>query len=184
MNGYRTEQTDDRAVQANQGITEAALDELLYRPRFPVTAMLPSGGAVFTSPPALQSSPYLAFPKAGTPMGRLDIIPPTCWINGSLTVRIVWTGDTASVNTVDWQVNAAMTARGAAPIAALLAAASVAGPVGINQHIDTTFFSSVIAVNASHVMAGVTLIRNVADAYAGEVRVTGIQLIYQPAAGH
>lgn len=187
MNGYRREQTEPRGVQLNQGLTESALDDVIYRPRFSGVALSPSGGtaAGFTAGTATS---YMVFPKAGTPVGRISYaIPSAFWIGGTLTGRFVWSGSVASaVTNVRWQLQLAPTALGAVPAVVTTAVAVVAGPTAILAVQDTTF-AATFPVNSSHIHLGISISRGATDAtdtYAGDAWLYSFQIIYTPVAGH
>lgn len=188
MKGMRRELVERRDLMNNQGITESALDELLYRPRFPATVLVPAAGAAFGN--AIGPPEYLAYPKAGTPAGRFALpAPPGFWEKGSLGIRIIWTGDVASsITNVQWQVNMTLTAVGGVPAAITGPVPAVPGPGVINAVQDYTFQSAGFwPVDASIVTVGINVFRNsgsAADTYAGEARLFGFQVIYTPAAGH
>lgn len=181
MNGLRREQTDPRSIQLNQGVVEDALDASIYRPRFAPTQMIPSGGAAL-------NLLWMAYPKAGSPSARSSmIVPSSHWVKGTITCRIVWTGDTASTNNVEWGFNMYIAAVGdvLAPITGPVV--DIPGPSAVSKVLDYTFTTTAFAVNSSHVYYDVTLFRNggaAGDTYAGEARLLGFQVIYTPAAGH
>lgn len=182
MNGMRREQTDPRSVQLNQGITEEALDASIYRPRFAPTQMIPLGGANL-------AILWMAFPKAGSPSARSSmVVPSSHWSKGTITVRIIWTGDTASTNNVEWALNMYIAAPGDVLGAAITGpVVDIPGPAAVNKVLDYTFTTTAFAVNSSHVYYDVTLFRNggsAGDTYAGEARLLAFQVIYTPAAGH
>lgn len=187
MFGFHRENVQARELASNQGITEDALDDTIYRPRFPCTSLFPAAGAAlnFFGPAA-----YLAFPKAGTPAGRFSLPAPAAfWRQGSLTVRLIWSGDTASaVTNVQWQTNLTLTALGAAPAAITGPAPAVPGPAAANALQDYTFSADGFwPVTSAVISVGVNIFRNggvAADTYIGEARLFGFQIIYTPSGGH
>jgi hypothetical protein len=170
-----------RDHRVNYGIIESALDEVLYRPRFPPAAFIPAAGAVL-------GPFYMAFPKAGTPRMGMGIPSPAFyWTTGTFTVKILWTGDTASTNPVEWAYNMFITPVGGVPTAIVGPTMDVAGPSVIGAIISSTFTTSVFAVDSSMVYVLISLLRNsgaAGDTYTGEARILGVQLIYTPSAGH
>lgn len=190
MQGHRREQTDPRSIQLNQGIVESALDELLYRPRFPATVLIPQAdsGMAFSN---VASAGYLSFPKAGGNIGGRCSIPTPrdFWVKGNLTVRIQWSGDAASLATnLSWQVNMALTTGLGVPTGVSGPAAILPGPAVVNAIQDYTFMAAAtFPVDSSIINLGVNIMRNgaiAADTYAGEGRLFGFQIIYTPAGGH
>lgn len=187
MNGLRRETTEKRDLMTNQGVIESALDELLYRPRYPATVLVPAAGAAFGN---VSSAAYLAYPKAGTPAGRVSLpTPPRYWEKGSMGIRIIWSGDTASaVTNVQWQVNMTLTALGGVPTVITGPQPAVPGPSVVNALQDYTFQTAGFwPVDASIISVGINIFRNggsAADTYVGEARLFGFQVIYTPSAGH
>lgn len=186
MKGLRRELTERRDLMTNQGVIESALDEILYRPRFPATVLIPTAGAAFGN--AFGPPEYLAFPKAGTPAGRVTIVPPAgFWELGTLTLRLLWTGDAASTNNVEWAFNGTLTPLGSASTTITGPVADVPGPAVVGSRLSYTFTTQAFPVNASHAEFGLNIFRQATagtDTYAGEARLFGFQVIYTPAAGH
>lgn len=187
MNGFRRESTSPIDARVNQGIVELHVDRLAYRLPFSPTILLPAAGAVLGN---LGPAAYLAFPKAGTPAGRGSIpVPIPLWNRGNLTARLIWSGDTASANTVSWQVNMTLTAAGGVPTVITGPQPAIPGPPTINALQDYTFIagSAFWPVNPSIIHIGFNVFRNGGigiDTYAGEARLFGLEIIYQPADGH
>lgn len=186
MNGYRRDLTDSRAVQVNQGITESALDEILYRPRFPCRALEPTAGAAGPVFANVAAAEYLAFAAGADYRARVAVPLPTAyWTAGTFTVRLLWGGSAVSANVVQWQVNVAPTAVGGAPTNLATIVANTTGVTTVDAVLDYTFTTTVPIVNSSHVLTGVSIGRNgTVDTYPGEARLFGFQLIFTPTAGH
>lgn len=187
MNGFRREQTTDRDLQLNQGIAESSVDALGYSWRFSPTVLFPAAGAVLNM---LGPAPYMAYPKAGTPAGRMGFPAPTAlWAAGTLTARLIWSGDTASTNVVAWQVNMTLTRAGGVPTVVSGPLPGVPGPSVVNALQDYTFVaaSTFWPVDPSIIHIGVNIFRNggiALDTYAGEARLFGFEIVYTPVAGH
>lgn len=191
MNGLRREQTDPRSIQLNQGITESALDELLYRPRFP--AALLDGPTVGNVGPA---ACRVYAKAAGTVNGRTDILAPQggIWLKGNISIGVVWSGTVAStITNVQWAISVSVSALGQVPANLGTWSFAAAGPATINGLLYTEFPNSSGAaaipwpVDASTVLVGVNIGRQagiVTDTYLGDVNVFGFRVIYMPSAGH
>lgn len=184
MDGFRKEQTGTRDLVLNQGISESGLNDLIYSPRFPPGSLIPGGGAALTA-----LGYWMAYPNAGTPSATLSwSIPAPFWVRGTLTARILWTGDTASAATsVEWQLSASITKLGGVLAVVAGPILDVSGPAAVGTVLSTTFTAATFAVNSSHAYLGVEIKRNSAaarDNYAGEARLLSLQLLYRPAAGH
>lgn len=193
MDSYRREQTDPRSIQVNQGIVEATVDDLIYRPRFPCTALFPdaASGAAYGAV-AGSSSLHIAYPNAGSPTARMSWpVPSALWLRGTLSVRIVWSGDTASaVTDVVWRCNFAITALNGVPTGITGPQVAVAGPsvIGaIQNRVFTAEQAGFFPIDSSAIHLGLAVVRDAgaaADTYAGEARLHSFQLIYTPVAGH
>lgn len=186
MDGYRRQQTVDRDLQVNQSITEDALDDLIYRPRFTCRALEPTAGAAGPVFGNTNSHEYLGYAAGANLAARLSWpIPTAYWINGTVTLRIIWAGDTVSANPVQWQFHMSPTIVGAAPVNLAVTAANMPAVTVVNALMDYTFATTVNAVNSSHISTGLNIQRNGAiDTYPGIAKLFDFQLLYRPAAGH
>lgn len=156
----------------------AWLEALMYRIRlWPRDGEL-VGGAAFDA--TLGAYSVIALPNAGTPGFKTDLVLPAgFWLSGAARVRLLWSGDTASTNTVDWQANFTATAPGGVPATVTGTASSHAGPASIGAQLDTEIVSA-CPVNGGHTLLTVHLFRSAADAYAGAVRLYAAEVIFRP----
>lgn len=185
MNGYRRELATSRDLETNQGITETALDDTIYRVRFSPTVMTPSAGAALFAVGPLMAMQY---PDAATAAARANYVVPTqMWIKGTITIRLIYGGDTSSTNPIVWGTNFVVATSGSSLLAASgVAVQALPGPATARTPLVGTLTRN-LPVDASTLVLGINIYRDglaAGDTYAGIAELYGWELIYTPAGGH
>lgn len=180
--GMNYGQTDRRALDVDRQVVGTTLDEVYNNPWIEIRSLRLANGAALNG--ISNISPYIAFPNAGFPLASFGILTRPAWTNGTFTLRLVWSGDTASANTASWNFDYSTVDLGGVPGSTTGPVTTAAGPGTINALQDYTIaFAG--ALNATHIYVGVGLYRDAAaDAYAGETRLFGLQFRFTPSPVH